>query len=385
MFSIFKKKDQDSDKPSASQDVPAATSAELELPAASPSVTSDSGIEVAQLGASLDPIEEEVVVLYANGHADAAVATLEAVLPELKGKRRLESWLLLFELYQQQGARAQFDELALQYVVEFEVTPPLWRELATVAPSHAQASGGLMVLPAQFDLSVAPSEADKLMRLIDVGRPVRLDVGRVSQIDAIAAGELLMALGKAFKAKVPVQLLGGAALVALLKSLIEPGRRVPAEAPFWLLLLDVLQCMGAQEEFDNLAVVYAVTYEMSPPSWDDALVSGVSSASVDTHDAAPVPPSAVRGLPLAGDLVNGAAASIGQIQAYLDAHSRAELDFSGVRRVDFETASLLLNQFMSALTQGRAVVILHANELVACLFQLLGISELVEVNPEARA
>ena len=36
----------------------------------------------------------------------------------------------------------------------------------------------------------------------------------------------------------------------------------------WLLLLDLYQMLGLQNEFEEAAVDYAVTYEVSPPSWE---------------------------------------------------------------------------------------------------------------------
>ena len=101
VFSFFRKKDTDvEDGPKAAH--PSAVAGEV----SAFGHDSGAGIEVGGSDSNLSPAEEQAVVLYANGETADAVLALQAELPEIRGLRRLESWLLLFELYQQQNDRA---------------------------------------------------------------------------------------------------------------------------------------------------------------------------------------------------------------------------------------------------------------------------------------
>ena len=59
-------------------------------------------IQVESSSDVLSPAEEQAAMLHANNQLLAAVGILEAEKPAFIAKRRLEPWLMLFELYQQQ-------------------------------------------------------------------------------------------------------------------------------------------------------------------------------------------------------------------------------------------------------------------------------------------
>jgi ABC-type transporter Mla MlaB component len=394
-FSLFRKKDNDPVKPASSgpaaldrasvlpQQEPARPPAPspMDSPADSASYNlSELTIEVADAGTHLSPAEEEAVVLYANGQLAAAIESAKAAIPGIVGTRQASTWLLLFDLLQLAGDHAGFDELALQYVVEFETSPPLWRELRKAAPA-ARPSGptsGAISLPANLSISTVQAELSKVLAACEKGGIVRLDASRVVNIDATAAAELLSLWPRARKLKASLQLLGADSFGKLLASKIETGRRNHAEATFWLLLMELKQTIGEQENFDNLAIDYAITFEVSPPSWDDRLV--VKAAPVPagkTGDAAAEAPSSPDRMQLSGDLVGGAADSIGKIRQFAQSHGKPVIDLSGVGRVDFETAGQLLNLGVELMQAGKMPTLAGANEPIAGLFKLMGITELM--------
>ncbi|WP_375592038.1 hypothetical protein [Chitiniphilus eburneus] len=387
MFSFFRKKDNEPEKPEAPKAGP--KPAPTPAPEAKPSAgeppaynLQELSIEIEDIGAHLTPAEEEAVVLYANNQAEAASEALKGILPTVLGTRRHETWHLLFELYQQLGDRAAYDELALQYVVEFEVSPPVWRELPRAAVAEA-AGSAYVAFPTQVKADVGDKEAAKLIKACEKGAVVRTDFARVTDIDSVGAAELLACWSRARKTQTRLQILGADSFIELLRGKIEPSRKIPAEAPFWLLLMEVMQSTGDQDAFDNLAIVYAVTFEVSPPSWDAKLAPSPEQKKAAQQPAATTPTpsrSAPDQLALSGDLVGGAAGDLAAIREFAAQHPQPVLDFKGVRRVDFETAGQLLNLCMELMQQGHALAILDPNELVSGLLHLLGISELVELR-----
>lgn len=338
-----------------------------------------SGIEVSNSESTLSPVEEQAVILHSNAETSAAIAVLQADLPNLKGQRRLESWLMLFELFQQANNRPAFEALGLDYVIEFEKTPPIWRTPSQ--PTLRGAVGGnVCALSSRLVAETVNREMERLQLALGKGEPVRLDLGKVREIDSIAAVEFLAAWQSSKRLSTPLAVLGAASFVKMLSEKIQTGRNVPAEAPFWLLLMEVHQAAGQLQEFEDLAVEYAITYEVSPPSWDVRLAPKEPDAAdksvPEAHNSA-----AEGGLSLHGAIVSQNAQALVEIRDYL-AHGNGEavLDFLDVERVDFETAGQLLNLFMTCLQQGKLVRLVQVNELVFGLLRIMGVTELVTVE-----
>ena len=60
---------------------------------------------------------------------------------------------------------------------------------------------------------------------------------------------------------------GAAELAETVRATIAIGQRDASEAP-WLLLLELLQLMNREKDFEETAMDYCVTYELSPPSFE---------------------------------------------------------------------------------------------------------------------
>ena len=369
VFSFFRKKDTDvEDGPKAAH--PSAVAGEV----SAFGHDSGAGIEVGGSDSNLSPAEEQAVVLYANGETADAVLALQAELPEIRGLRRLESWLLLFELYQQQNDRAAFDQLALEFVVEFEKTPPLWCERQAAPIRQVQPAGNRCTFGSRLTMEMLEKELKPFRSAVAKGGELRLDFSKVAEIDAITAAEILTTWLQGRKAALHYQVVGGANLARLLSGKIETGRSIPAEAPLWLLLIELQQSLGQQEEFENLAVEYAITYEVSPPSWDARLAP--KQVECVTQPEPETPAASDEGLPLHGEISSHHSQALSEIRDYAKTQQGGVvLDFDGVNRVDFESAGLLLNLAIELMQQGHELRLLRINTLVYALLRLMGVGE----------
>lgn len=385
-FSFFKKKDTDFDSgvntpPDAVTPKPTATGTPMpEAPAFAQSQDSYAGIEVSSGGSELSAAEEEAAIMHANGSSRAAIPILQNTIQEIRGQRRLETWLMLFELYQQQNDRAAYENLGLEFVMEFERTPPIWSERKRILSKPSAEASNTHTFGAQLTAATLDKELAPLRAVTTRLNPPRLDFSRVKEIDSMAAAEILALWHLSHKVAMPRQILGGAAFAKLLAGKIETGRRIPAEAPFWLLLIEVQQALGLNEAFDNLAIEYAITFEVSPPSWDARLAPKVEKSAPVAIDSAPTSPAG-ECLELHGEITSQHPQGLAEIRGYArECGNAIVLNFEGVDRVDFESAGQFLNLFMELLQQGRSVQIIRANELVLALLQLMGISELVTIE-----
>jgi anti-anti-sigma regulatory factor len=129
-----------------------------------------------------------------------------------------------------------------------------------------------------------------------------------------------------------------------------------------------LQRQGTQEEFEQCAIDFAVTFERSPPSWEAVPVPRLPQAQVSTP--------ADDAHYLGGEIKNS---RFDDLTAVLHLKDNIVLDFSAVRRVDFFSAGQLVNRLAPLKGSGREVVIRSPNHLVAELMAVVGINKLARI------
>ncbi len=408
MFSFFRKKDQDGNDPQT-QSGPATVSARVRDPStqskpfgpetvipaqddkAASTVESQTEtqqydlskltIEVESSNDVLSPAEEQAAMLHANNQLLAAIGILEAEKPAFISKRKLEPWLMLFELYQQQQNRQAFDALGLDFVVVFEKTPPVWRQQVNQSKVVSNASA-YHAFPAELTVANIEKEAQQFLATRQKTPDIRIDFGKLKKIDALGAAELVAVLPRRHKQQGQLQVLGSKALIDLITPKIEVGRRIPAEAPFWLLLIEIHQILGLQEEFENLAVDYAITFEVSPPSWDplQAPKTGAQIASDEAKARAEVEQEADEQSQLIGIITADQQQLLNKITDLVGTNTHVTLDFARIDRIDFESAGQLLNLAMIWLQQGKQIRIINNNELVLGMLRVMGIAEMLHVE-----
>ncbi|QDQ27107.1 STAS domain-containing protein [Chitinimonas arctica] len=409
MFSFFKKKDVTPDEPlpkaprlvqpkaavppggQAVESVEAAE-AQRELPVLDfttigPATISAAKIDVAESD-MLSPAMEQAAVSFANDQIDDAISILAGDIVTAEGHHAFDTWLMLFDLYQMRNRRAEFDELALKFVVEFERSAPVWQSggassKPAAAPQAAKAGGPYFLFPHKVIADGIEGLLDQLEKHTQTGVAVRVDFGRIDQIESAAAAAIVARWVKFKKKKAKFQPTGGPAFAEKLKTRIEVMRRVEEEAPYWLLLMEIFQLLGLQEDFENTAVDYAITYEMSPPSWD-ATAKTKTVAEVAADDAklraeAPPPEPDEDAFKFEGAIISASDAVFAPLHEYANTHSEVRIDFSRVPRVDFVSAGMLMNTLVALTAQSKHVTLIGANELIVALFRIMGIAEVATI------
>jgi len=306
---------------------------------------------------------EQVAVLYSNGQDAAARSLLEAFVKYYRTVDGLRIWQMLFDLLQLTGDRAAFDKLGMEFSEACETSAPTWRNLAPVAgpASLGVRSFALQgVLTAEDTKALAPlaaSLADK--------RPARIDCSKLVGCDDDIAGQLADMLNEARRQGVAVILEKIETFIPRLRSRLVVGEKEHARV--WLLVLELLQRYGTQEQFDECAIDFAVTFERSPPSWEVVKEVAVPSADPCTPRDAHY---------LSGDIKG---ARFDDLPDLLDLMDIPMLDFSGVRRLDFFSAGQLANRIAPLKDAGRDVIIRSPNHLVAELMGVVGLNKVARI------
>ncbi len=308
---------------------------------------------------------EQVAVLYANGQDAVVGPLLESLLGAYPGTEGLRLWQMLFDFLQLKGDRAAFDKLAAEFVQTCEMSPPAWRQ---AQPKPASAAPGVAVCELQGvltgdDLSMLTPLADALK----LKRPLRVDCSGLLGCDDEASGRLADLLMNARRQGAVIVLEQIEGMIPRLRARLVVGEAQNARS--WLLLLELLQRSGTQEEFELCAIDFAVTFERSPPSWEAVPAPSLPAIK---HDAPPADDAHY----LSGEIKNS---RFDDLIAVLNLQDNVVLDFSGVRRLDFFSAGQLVNRLAPLKGSGREVTIRSPNNLVAELMAVVGINKLARI------
>ncbi len=325
-----------------------------------------SGIVVEEASGAPQSQVDEAAILYASGQADMT----ESLLKGLLGTDDRRAWHMLFDLYCIQNHEKEFEQLALDYAVRFESSPPIWqRSSGNGAAKSQQAQSTSLELPSLLDKKATATLREGLAEA-DKKAAVRIDFSRIEMVDESGANECAQILSTARKAKRKLQVSGVDRLIALLQDL---NRATHSRAVHWLLLLELYQTLGQQEAFEDLAVDYAVRFEMSPPSWSEVQAAEV----VKTEPAAPRDDA----LQLSGEITPSNDSALQQLGSYAATHNEVLVDLSQVTRVDYGSVSQFISVLMQCLGSGKPIILRGHNALIHELFRVMGIDQLAQLLP----
>jgi anti-anti-sigma regulatory factor len=324
------------------------------------------------------PTAQEAAVLFSANHAQAATSLLRAEIKDAMGRNNKQAWLMLFDLYQIAANRAEFDALALLFTVKFEQSPPAWSEEGAESatdPRRAQSRErkDFYALKPGAEGELAADIA-KFVAFAEEQGTVRLDVSKVNALGSSDATLLAGALAKLRRARLPMWFNNLDALEGVLRAAFNE-KAGAEQRPYWLLLFELQILKGSAEAFEELALEYAVAFEVSPPNWE-VYVNTVAAA------VAKAPPTAVRGpapAPDAGFELKGviSPASANQL-AELNGHaaSRPEvvIDMAKVLRIDFAFTSAFFDAVKAIQLAGKRVILTNLNEVNAALLEALGVN-----------
>ncbi len=332
----------------------------------------DTSLRDLQVDAEVDPIDadvEQAAILYADGHDDAARSLLEDAVRVHHYGPGERLWLMLFDLYLLTGHKTAFETLAGDYAQCFGQCSPGWRD-SMQKPVVAKGVGNILFkgeLSGNNDVGFSA-----LRQGLEKNPDLRLDLSKVKNLDEAGCGRLLGEMQKTRKARREIELLGGDNIRPLLEARIQPGR--PEEGDCWLLLLEVYQAVGLQERFEDLAIDYAVTFEISPPSWESKRVSAPLPAPTAT--SAPEDESMSEAYVARGNIK---AARFTDLAIFIEVHDPVIIDCSNLVRIDFISAGALLNVLSSAQRAGKQLIFRHPHHLIAELFGVVGLTAVAEI------
>lgn len=359
-----------------------------------------------------EPEIEEAAIRFANGDIAGAEAGLLEVLRETDPRSEHQDiWLTLFDFYRAAGEQRKFDDAAIEFAGRFGRSAPQWA-LGPVLPSQnaalpvtepAPLSGNTLaqwVAPSSMGVqSVAALNAT----LARQAPPWRIDWRYLKSIEPAALPVFAQAMQHWADTPVRISFLGGERLMQLLVD-HSPTDDRSVDPMWWTARLALLRVQGEMDEFELVALKYCVTYEVSPPAWQEpsngfsvmaadgsstmgdlgdsrssSLPSAFPAAGLSSLGESAAGSQGVFKVDLQGELLGDAEAALNSLGMASDTAS-IEFHCSQLKRVDFGAAGTLLNWATAQQGAGRQIVFKHVNRLVAAFFGVVGINEVARVR-----
>jgi hypothetical protein len=347
-----------------------------------------------------DPELDEAVIAFANADFEQCEQSL-AHLTGAGGARaqHAETWLVLFDLYRAIGQQHKFESLALDYAQQFGWSAPQWFSLPRLVaeaasddrPSSSRIEGQVgWVCPDHLD---ADGVAKLASLALQMPLPWVFDWGALKEIDVEACARLSELFRSWIPQDIDIRWLSGERLFTVLQDAAPTGNR-DADPAYWQLRLDALRMANRPDQFDETAIDYCVTYEVSPPSWEPArcevrvsgsnpgttqppltLVSDVSTSFEESQLTADAGLIQVAKVELSGQLVGDIGLTLGKMDAELGTAAIVNVSCARLIRVDFIAAGDLLNWVLARRGENRLVNFIEAHRMVALFFGAMGINE----------
>ena len=375
----------------------------LDFDAALPDLAYPFAAEVSEV--AHDPDLDEAVIAFANADFELCEQSL-ASLTSFSGSRaqHAETWLVLFDLYRAIGQQHKFESLALDYAQQFGWSAPQWFSMPKLVaeaasedrPSRARIDGQVgWVCPDHVD---ADAVAKLRSQTLQMPLPWVFDFAALRSVDAEACARMSELFRSWIGQRLDMRWLSGDRLFTVLGDAAPTGVR-DVDPAYWQLRLDALRMTNRPDQFDEAAIDYCVTYEVSPPSWEAALckvrvsgsersttspplsvVSEVSTSFVESQLIEDAGLVQIAGVELSGQLVGDIGAILRKMDVQLGTSAFVNISCARLIRVDFIAAGDLLNWVLARRSENRSVGFTEAHRLVALFFGAMGINEHAKVK-----
>jgi len=347
----------------------------VETPPAAEPQPSEEVVVFESISAEAGSAVEEAAVYYANNMADQALATLSQYLHDHPEKKEMQPWLMLFDLYQVQNNKPAFDELSMQFVVRFERSAPIWKMPAAVATSTNVDPTQKDLLTLGSKLAAGP-QLEKICQLAQGANNARVNLRDVVSVELSGCKLMQEGLSSCRKRGKLLQLEGVDRLIEVVKKQIAADGHGDEDRLAWLLLFELYQWLGSEAEYEDLAIEYAVNFEISPPAWE-----ALKPAQVAAQAKPPTPSPDVAGaescecFAMRGVISEASQSQLQDLSNYAADKQEIRISLAEVTRVDFVAVGNFMSALINLTQAGKKVLILEANEMVQALFLMMGVSE----------
>ncbi|MGI4779636.1 MAG: STAS domain-containing protein [Janthinobacterium lividum] len=339
-----------------------------------------------------DSALDEAAIRFAHGDDGGAESILlQALVADSPLAGHDETWLGLLDLYRATGDAEKFGAASARYAQRFGRRGPDWVSLRTLAVDAEAASGSSSPARAAADSHAADWRSPPQLRRADLAELTRaltaagstwtLDWRLLASIDADAAGPLRMLFAHWANSPVDLRFAGASRLESVLEKSTPVNER-EIEQSWWQLRMAALRVMHAPDAFEMAALNYCITYEVSPPAWEEPC-GRITPLQESQGAPAGVSPTAsvLRHASLSGELGGETPATWRRLEMEIadlelaGAPNATAISCAALIRIDLAAAEALVHWVTTLKARGQQVQFLDVQRLVATFLGIVGLTE----------
>jgi anti-anti-sigma regulatory factor len=282
-------------------------------------------------------------------------------------------WLMLFDIHEASHHQELFEDLALDFAVRFERSPPVWAP--TVDARQDAPSDALKFQFGQIFSAVDKARLQHFLLEAATATSVSLDFSQTPAPPPAYAKSLLDCIQRLRQLDKPIEVIGGPGFIVRLNSACSGER---GDESGWLLLLAMEELMGDANGFEAIALAYAIRFEISPPSFV------APKALPDT--TAPLEPVSEHAdsFRLEGLIGSKAAGQFEALEGFAVGRARVEVDLARVTRIDFACTGQVLDTLIRLKERGCQIRLKNCNTLVLALLRMIGADQYASLSLRKR-
>lgn len=351
--------------------------------------SADRGLLIEGLDAAKSVIDD-AAVYYSNGENRRSTELLTKRLNALEGKVDKQEWYMILDAYQATGQQVNFEKLADLFSKFWGMSPPAWDD-KTSDNINKDVMGRSNL---NIDGSISDLKIEKLKDFFDASKSsgsCRIDFSRCKVIFEDEEKEeklehLKNTMIKIRKNKLKGLIMGDSSFIDTLLdfiSKIKLSNNIKNEYKvFWLMLCELYQWHGQQDEFENIALEYSLLYECSPPSFENKFIMQ-NTTVLDDADLFFINDEGIIETDRIIDRQN-----VNKLIALFEnsIESKGEINFNlkFIQRIDYYSATVIAEFLNQKEIEKEKVLFSMPIEIIITLFDMTGVSNYVTYIPRKR-
>lgn len=337
---------------------------------------------------TFNPKTEEIATIFSEGDQFLTLDTIKNHFREKQGNVDKRIWYMLMDLHQMFDNREEFDKTAIAFAQYFGTSPPSWFETVNKSQQDLGMDKNMVIFPKIFDDNYE-EEFKNFFRAARKNHFCRINISqcKFEQNDYHVLEKFIELLQNLRKANIPTVLMGDNGILRFIHDFIKDSdiiidlNKSYLNNPqiVWLANLEFLQWKNSFEEFETFSIKYADKFEISPPDWEKIANATIENTVEVDNDSFLIEEEELN--------TNNIQNVLKHIDEHIQLKNNITLDFSKVKRIDFSTAGILsyhTQEITSTSNGNKSISIKNPNEMILVLLQILGINEIINIEPRKR-
>lgn len=316
-------------------------------------------------------IEGQAAIYFANGEYRHGMDALVNKLNSTKGKAEINTWYMILDGYETIGNRDSFEKLSEYFAKKFNLSAPQFHYTEEKREGQLFGRNVLIVDGPISDLQI--EKAKDFLNASKESAVAKIDISRltVKPDDKNGINILNKVLSSLRKYRVDCQLMGDLNLVETLKTLTEKYSE-PKHKDLWELYLELLVWRQNEQAFEEIAMVYAEKFEVSPPGFEKLFKKKVEKKDDKRKDI------------LVQQVVSDIYELEKDIKLMFYSQQKVILNCKNLKRITIDASEKLRDMIDMMSINRDKIIMLEPNQIMTTIFEMTNLLDKVTIIPKRR-